>query len=296
MLLPHYGIDQEVIKVPIMIEKALQQLRSRGYIIHTNCRFEEYKKRTFKDYIIAITSKDYKTINENYKNLLQGYKDYWELITIANSESILLCTNNAVRKEIQLIFSGNIIESDKNTTPWNYQFQYYLSSMFERSGLEVELEEPDFTFSFKGKKYSVAAKRLNGRGSIERNIRAAESQIKNTDQYGFIALSLDKIYKDMDTVETFNHADTSVRAATELIRVIIREYLNHRHFNDRSNQVLGIIAHIGFPFLLKSDKPLFELGYTAYTMFLPLGEPDSSEWNEVMEINNALQNFNIKTI
>lgn len=44
LLLPHYGIDQEVIKVPIMIEKALNLLRSHGYIIHNNCRFEEYKK------------------------------------------------------------------------------------------------------------------------------------------------------------------------------------------------------------------------------------------------------------
>lgn len=296
LLLPHYGIDQEVFEVPIMIEKALNQLRSRGYIIHNNCRFEEYKKRTFKDYIIAITSKDYKAINENYKNLLEGYKDYWELITIANSNSVLSCTDNAVRDEIQLMFKGSIIENNKNTAPWNYQFQYYLSSIFERSGLEVELEEPDFTFNFKGKKYSVAAKRLNRRGSIESNIKEAEAQIKKTDHYGFIALSLDKIYKNMNTVETFNHADKSVRAATELIRVIIKEQLNQKYFSDRSSQVLGIIAHIGFPFLLKSDKPLFELGYAAYTMFLPMGEPDSSEWNEVIEINNALHRFNIRTI
>ncbi|OME81221.1 hypothetical protein BK122_17455 [Paenibacillus pabuli] len=294
MLLPHYGIDQEVRKVPLMIEKALNQLRSHNYSIHSNCRFEEYKKRTFNNYINAIASKNYEMINENYKNVLQGYKDYWELITIANSKNVLSCTDKTVRSEIQSIFSGGIIENNKDTKPWNYQFQYYLSSIFERSGLQVKLEEPDFTFNFKAKKYAVAAKRLNGRGSIEQNIKEAEAQIKKTNHYGFIALSLDKIYKNMNTVETFDHADKSVRTANELIQIIIKEQIHWKQFRDRSSQVLGIIAHIGFPFLLKSDKPIFELGYTAYTMFLPIREADSSEWNEVIAINNALQKFNIQ--
>lgn len=296
MELPHYGIDQGILEVPAMIDQALNQLRIAGFRINGNCRFEQYKRKFSKDYIDSIVRQNFSGIRENYKDILQGYKDYWELISIASSNNILTCGNRDVRNEIELIFGGNIVENDNDTKPWNYQFQYYLSSIFEMSGINVKLEEPDFTFEFKGKKYSVAAKRLNGRNSIERNIKEAEHQVSLTDNYGFIALSLDKVYKNMNKVETFKDADKSVRVANELIQVIIKDQMKYKYFDTRSDQILGVIAHIGFPYLLESDKPLFELGYTAYTMFLPLKPPDSAEWNEVIEINNRLHKFNIQII
>lgn len=86
------------------------------------------------------------------------------LIQIAGSNNIFDCTDQSVRSEINNIFSGGIIEGN-DTKACNYQFQYYLSTIFEKSGYKVTSSEPDFIFEYKGKKYSVAAKRLNSKNN-----------------------------------------------------------------------------------------------------------------------------------
>lgn len=290
-----FGIDQDAFSVPHNLNQALNQLRSSNYHIHNNCRFEIYKKYYLNNYVNAI-----RDIHDNqtilFENeILLGYKDYWELLYLARSKSILNCSDSSIRKEIENIFQGSIIEQSIST-PWDYQFQYLLSSIFERSGINVMLKEPDFQFIYKGKKYSVAAKRLNGKNSVGRNIKEAEKQISKTDNYGFIALSLDKIYKSHNEIMTFNDPDYSIRIANEMIEQIIRSYIRGSYFADRSDQILGIIAHIAFPFKYKSRKPIYELGYSAFTMFLPLALPDSAEWNEVIEISERIHRIDIKTL
>lgn len=291
-----FGINQSVLNVTHYIDEALWRLRKSNYSISTSCRFEMYKKRFLKNYVKSIINQQYDKIKNDYSEILQGYKDYWELLAIANSSSVLSCDDKKIRDEINSIFSGGILEGEADTKPWNYQFQYYLSSIFERSGFDVILEEPDFLFRHKGKEYAVAAKRLNGRSSIERNIKEAEYQIAKQNNYGFIALSLDKIYKNMNQVHTFNNPDKSIRLANELIQTIIKDQLKWKYFNERSPQILGIIAHIAFPYLLKSDKPLFELGYSAYLMFLPIEPPDSPEWNEVIDIGNRINKIDVRLV
>lgn len=134
---------------------------------------------------------------------------------------------------------------------------------------------------------------MNSKNNIQSNIEKAEEQIKLTDNYGFIALSLDKIFKESNDIITLSDPDTSIRKANEIIQSIIREDFLSGYFGRRNNQVLGIIACVSFPYYLRSEKPLFELGYTSYLMFLPIQQPDTSEWNEVIEIGDQLHKIRI---
>ncbi|MBY0117988.1 hypothetical protein [Paenibacillus xylanexedens] len=288
-----FGIDQSVLDVPVYIQNSLNRLRYAGYKVGPSCRFEIYRNKFSRLYLNAIRTQNYSLNNSDQEELLFGYKDYWELKGISESNIILSSTNKAVKDEINNIFSGGILEG-KDPKPWNYQFQFNLSSIFEHSGFQVELLEPDFIFGHKGRKYSVAAKRLISKNSIQANIEKAEAQIKLTDNYGFIALSLDKIFKDFNEVITIDDADKSIRKANEIILNIIREDFLAGYFGRRDSQVLGIIAYVSFPYFLKSRKPMFELGYTSYLMFLPTREQDSSGWNEVIEISQGLRRINMK--
>ncbi|MGU3470744.1 hypothetical protein ACLBWT_06220 [Paenibacillus sp. D51F] len=251
-----------------------------------------YKNKFNNLYLQSISSQDYSLCKSAQEELLFGYKDYWELVRISESNTILSTTDKKVRDEIVNIFSGGILEG-KDPKPWNYQFQYNLSSIFEHSGFQVELTEPDFVFEYRGKKYSVAAKRLISKNGIQVNIEKAERQLKSSDNYGFIALSLDKFFMDSNEIITVKDADRTIRKANEIIQSILREDFLASYFGRRTNQVLGILACVSFPYFLESDKPLFELGYTSYLMFLPIKEPDSSEWNEVIEISEKLHLINI---
>ncbi|MGK9250642.1 hypothetical protein [Paenibacillus humicus] len=284
------GINQSVSQVPVNIENSLARLRLSGYKVNESCRFELYKKKFRKLYLNSISKKDYSIDKIAQKELLYGYKDYWELVRISDSNTILSSKEKKVRDEVVNIFSGGILEG-KDPKPWNFQFQYNLSSLFEQSGFQVELAEPDFVFEYKGKKYAVAAKRLISKNQIQSNIEDAERQLTSSNNQGFLALSLDKIFMNFNEIISVNDADKTIRKANEIIHSIIREDFLVSYFERRTDQVLGIIACVSFPFILNSDKPLFELGYTSYLLFLPINEPDSTEWNEVLEIGDKLHNI-----
>ncbi|MBD8496902.1 hypothetical protein [Paenibacillus arenosi] len=287
-----YGKDQSVFDVTLNLNISLNLLRMYGYKIDTQSRFQLFKNKFNSHYISSILNKQYSVKDSIKRELLYGYKDYWELLTISQSRNILAATDSGIRNEIKHVFSGSILEG-KDSRPWDYQFQYHLSSLFELSGLKVTLQEPDFSFEYKGRKYTVAAKRLNSKNSIQANIEKAENQIKQFDNYGFIALSLDKIFKETNPIVRITNPESSLRKAKEIIQNIIREDFLESYFGRRTNQILGIIACISFPYFLESEKPLFELGYTSTIMFLPIQPPDTAEWNEVLEIGEKLQNFKI---
>jgi hypothetical protein len=108
-----------------------------------------------------------------YKN---GYKDYMELSMICSCKKLLL----TAQSEIRTMLGGALHPSEDShstASARNFQYQLALTAKFELSKLPIKVKEPDFTFMFQGKEYSVAAKRLNGKGEIERNIRKAEKQI-----------------------------------------------------------------------------------------------------------------------
>lgn len=288
-----FGIDQNVLKVPSTIENSLRRLRYFGYRIDSASRFELYKSKFNKLYLGSILKQKYTLEDIVQEELLYGYKDYWELVRISESKSILTSVDRTVRTEINTIFNGNILESN-DSKPWNYQFQYNLSSIFEHSGFAVELKEPDFIFKHKGRTYSVAAKRLISKKGIQANLEKAEKQIIDSEDYGFIAISLDKIFRDYNRIITLTDADQSVRAANEIIQNILSKDFVTGYFSRRSSQILGVIAYISFPYYLTSEKPLFELGYTSYVMFLPINEPETPEWNEVIDISNQLHSMEMK--
>ncbi|WP_044479532.1 hypothetical protein [Paenibacillus antibioticophila] len=287
-----YGKSQSVFDVPININISLNLLRMYGYKIDKFSRFELFKNKFDSHYIKSILNKQYSVEDSIKHELLYGYKDYWEMLTISQSTNILFVTDKGIKDEIKNIFSGGVLEG-KDSRPWDYQFQYHLSSLFEQSGLKVKLQEPDYVFEYRGREYSVAAKRLNSKNNIQANIEKAEKQIKQFDNYGFIALSLDKIFKEANPIVRLTNPESSIRRANEIIQNIIREDFLEGYFGRRTDQILGIIASISFPYFLDSDKPLFELGYSSYLMFLPIQPPGTAKWNEVIEIGEKLQNFKI---
>lgn len=266
-----YGLDDNLITIPFAIERIFDTFKLLEIQFSGNCR----QKRFSKNIINYLQDKDY-----DIHEILEGYKDFREL-NIISKASIEL--SNSKINNLKRIVEGQVLPiNDRNPDGRNFQYEFVMASYFHLSGFKVILEEPDFSFVFHGRKYPVAVKRLSSKNRIGKNIHKGEHQIENTGGFrGFICLSLDMLFPDVEKIISFDNPDKSIRYARELIEFVVRLHFNSQHFI-RRDKVLGIIATLAFPFKLKGK----ELGYANYHMFFPLGKEGSSEWNEVIAISD----------
>jgi hypothetical protein len=97
--------------------------------------------------------------------------------------------------DVHDLVSGSFHPADD--TPSNRardrEFELFIGAICRRSGLRVELREPDTRFALDGVTYSVAAKRIASPKRVEQHVRKAAQQIADQGYPGFIVLDITRI-------------------------------------------------------------------------------------------------------
>ncbi|NQX62522.1 hypothetical protein [Paenibacillus qinlingensis] len=270
------GYSEDLRLISYKLKIILDNLSSMGISVGNNSRFHQFSKLLDRYYHSLLKGQKFK--DEMLIELLDGFKSYMQLSVITGSPIIM----NDGKKDLTKIFGGSNspLNEGNNHQPRDFQFELYTAAKFHRAGFVIRLEEPDFLFHFKGKIYGVAAKRVT-LGGIEKNLKKADHQIRVTNNYGFIAISLDRLYEERNRIMEIIDPDYSVRKVNEIIENTIRGTFSNTYFSNRSDQVLGIIASVSIPYIL----PRMELGYTSYMMFMPIKQDGTAEWNEAISIS-----------
>lgn len=157
-------------------------------------------------------------------------------------------------------------EDEKQSFGRDTQFELYIAAICIKAELvPVNFAEPDVRAFLKEQQFGIAAKRLKSIGNLEKNIRNAGNQIRDSGLPGIIAL---------DTCVAFNNENERIVAPLsgsefgkrygEFFRIFIDEYNPRIQEWVRAKGVRGIIFH---DHQLRADK---EHGWTLQSMTFSL--------------------------
>lgn len=262
----HRPLDQDLNQFLSDSIEIIDELKSDGYRISDSCRFSLFIKELSR----FITCGSRTEINEIDKTLLaEGFRDFAELNAIV--KSIRIRKEN--RKEVQKIFGGARKPSEDNLTQArDFQFELYLAAFFDLSGFLVEISEPDFKFEYKGKIYSVAAKRISSENKIQARFSKAKQQIIASGVAGFIAFSIDRIVWDNmkdDSYIITNNPDTLYEAGQSTLHQLLKTKIKAAAWKNRDPLILGHIASLAVPAIVKTRGNIYSLGLSSNQLFIP---------------------------
>lgn len=283
MSIKTFGAESSAEDCILTLDRVFTLLEDIDIKVNPSCRFAMFRRNfeQFYDHVMLAgkNPNDYKLTE-----LLEGFRDYSELKIICSSNKLL----TEARGDIQLIMSGNTLDSmDKNRTARDVQFQLSFAAHLELAGYNISVQEPDFLVEKNGLTYSVAAKRLSGKGSIYNNIVKAEKQIKNFPYPGFIVLSIERLMDEKDFVMYIEEADLSAEISYALMLKIIKKHFNPKHFT-RDDQVKALV----FSFSMGCISPNYEPGYSSAFTYFPIEGLSSESGQEVVTF---FDNYSIKS-
>lgn len=96
--------------------------------------------------------------------------------------------------KLRALLDGTMISSrDRDTLGRDIQYELLIGRLFHKSGLQVQLREPDTRCKYGRVEFSIAAKRLRSRRQLRKRVRDASKQIEGQGLLGIIALSLEQV-------------------------------------------------------------------------------------------------------
>jgi hypothetical protein len=218
--------------------------------------------------------------------LAEGTRDFAELRAIVNSEKVMI----EKKKELQDILGGSSLASDDTITrPRDLQFQLYLTSIFDLSGFDLSIEEPDFSFSHEGNTYSVAAKRLSSVSKLRARLSEATKQIKRQKRIGLIALSLDRVVWDEKNLDAFvitDKPDTLYEAGKVTLEELLRNNVGKAVFDTQDSHVVGHIFSLTMPAVI---PPLLSVGFASSTLFIPFVDETNPIYHHITDIPDRIK-------
>lgn len=123
----------------------------------------------------------------------------------------------ALQEKVSRAISGPIAllsEQPKNNTARNAMFELSIAADWKNGAVCVVLGEPDIEFILAGTRFIVECKRPFYDHSVRSSIQEAASQLKaelnkpgNEDAYGFIAISLSRVFTQGDLVCFANESE-----------------------------------------------------------------------------------------
>lgn len=279
------GLDVDFDKFLSHSKNLLLAFSNSGISINTSCRFSVFINK-MENFIKAISKSDILIKGEEIALLAEGIRDFFEMNVIAKSERI----RYDGKKDLQKLFSGSSFPSgDSLQTPRSLQFQLYLAALMDLSGFDIKLKEPDFFFQYKGHKYSVAAKRINSPSKIYARLSEAKKQIKNYDDLGFIAFSIDRIVWDemnRDTYIITKNPDVLYSAGETIFYDVLRNKFKRAVLDNLDPQVVGHIVSLTVPALIPE---LYSIGVSHTLKFIPFVEPDNIIYEDTKEMSQKMK-------
>lgn len=191
-------------------------------------------------------------------------------------EQLLPELNN---RDIRDLISGNFDPAlDKQSSRTrDREFELFIGAICRRSGMTVELREPDIVFQHNGSTRSIAAKRLSSPKQIESNIKKAAQQVKRAGLPGFIFLDVTRILDPACLIVThWRKAHQTVGGhVLHFANTGYRETLRKK----QNEQVLGIVLHTVFPHISRG----FRYGTYETWWAVPVDEVDGQELDQLLD-------------
>ncbi|MFN2397218.1 MAG: hypothetical protein ABR543_01030 [Gemmatimonadaceae bacterium] len=157
------------------------------------------------------------------------------------------------------------------------EFELFVAAISRRSGLAVELNEPDIVLRLNNSTRSIAAKRLLSPKKVEENVKKATKQIEKAGHPGFIFLDVTRILDPGCLIVThWTRADQTVGGH-------LLCFINTEHREDlvrkRGEYVRGIVLHSAFPHV----SPNFQYGTYETWWGVPVEGTDGQEVNALLD-------------
>jgi len=268
-------------------EESLSKLSSIGLRVSGPNRFSSFVKR-MRSFGSVLKSSDLSSKDFDIASLSEGVRDSSELRAIVSSEKAM----SECKKELQLMLGGSTFPSeDRLTRARDLQFQLYLSSVMDISGFRIVNEEPDFSFYFKDRKYSVAAKRISSVDMICKRLSKAKDQIKKHNNCGLIAISLDRLIWDQvgkDALLVAGHPDTLFPAGQKIMGSILKsEKVGKQVLKSNDQQIVGYIFSLTVPAIIPRYS---SFGISSTLQFVPsFSVEGSSIYDDIKEMPRHLK-------
>lgn len=279
------ALDQNLEEALSDAKSIVSELKNDGYRISESCRFSIFIKK-----LSEFIEKGFGLWEQQSDTALlaEGIRDFAELGAIVKSKAI----RQNSKKEIQQLFGGSVKPSDDNLThSRDLQFELYLAAIFDLSGLNISIDEPDFTFKFEEVIYSVAAKRINSEQKIHARFSKAKKQIKTSGIKGFIAFSLDRIVWNKMRYDAYiitDNPDTLYEAGQTTLHNLLKTKIKKAAWSNRDSLVVGHIASLTIPAILPKKN---SFGFSSNQLFIPsfdLSE-NSETYKHIKEIPKIIK-------
>lgn len=239
----------------------------------------------------------------NDKNSKQKIKDYgleYRINAIRDAYSFIDIYNGLSKlkssipiKSIKEILQAPVlltaeISSSGNVNSRNKLFEIELASLFISKGFNI-INFDDVQFEFNNRRYIIECKRLHSLRNVKYNIDYAYQQlskkINRDNEYGIIALSIDKLFDIDAKLYQSVSVDSISRKAEQESNVFINKYKSI--WNSFQNiHIVGIIVCFRFIADLNSNVTVS----TLYSVTSPLGveEVQNSVFNDLLNIASKL--------
>ena len=257
-------------------EKFIVKLKENNIKLLDSMRFMKF----YKDILVLSKSTDGLGMEEIYnsESFIEGFRDYFELREILNSDTIFKTSVSDLNK----IFGGNRLSlEDKDTTARNYQYQLYIGSFFEKRGVPVLYQEPDLEILFKKQRIGMAVKRVSSIDKIPNRIREAEKQIEKSGINGIIVISLDNIINRQEFSISNEEWEQLFKTTESKLESFLREISDATWFQNRKDEVLGIIFTLTTPSRI-SGQLTFGSAFSA--IGVPLDSKDDYKWELINQL------------
>ena len=279
------SLDVDLNKFLLHSKNLLLDLSKSDIRINNSCRFSVFINK-MENFMKAISKSDILIKGEEIALLAEGIRDFFEMNVIVKSERV----RYDGKKDLQKLFSGSSFPSgDSLQSPRSLQFQLYLAALMDLSGFDIKLKEPDFFFQYKGHKYSVAAKRINSPSKIYARLSEAKKQIKNYDDLGFIALSIDRVVWDEMNKDTYiitKNPDVLYSAGETIFYDVLKNKFKKAVLDNLDPHVVGHIVSLTVPALIPE---LYSIGVLHNIKFIPFVEPDNIIYEDTKEMSQKLK-------
>ena len=132
----------------------------------------------------------------------EAHRTAWEtfLITVAATHFRRKSLSPFSVEKLDASMQGGFAHESQNTPGEDTQFELYVAASLILGGLEVTRGEPDLRMRYGYEWIGIAAKRVRSDASsqLQKHIKKALEQIRRSGLRGFVALNLDRRFRDID--------------------------------------------------------------------------------------------------
>lgn len=158
----------------------------------------------------------------------------------------------------------------------DFQFECYIAAVFQLSGIDCELAEPDIAITHPDFPFRIAAKRPRDKETVLKNVKKAIKQIGTAGGKGIIALDLsDALFRGRLVKSESDHI--AAEFADEMVGLYWREIRLRVHRLTARTNAVGLLMNLHLPVQTLSTENGRQLATAFKWLFVALKPPATED-------------------